>query len=309
MESVAKLLLNYLNDVINDSEHAYLNLQDLPEEFQEFGKKFIYFIQCIKEAFSLAGALAEGNLNIKPPPPGNEMASTLKSLHASLKHLTWQTQQVAKGDYGQKVDFMGEFSEAFNTMTSQLERQRESLLEQIEIGNQRTEALEQSNSLFKDAAYTDILTDTFNRRYGMKMLGDWLAEGRSFVLCFVDMDDLKCVNDMFGHSEGDKYIIQVAEVLRNFSSESVLCRIGGDEFMIMTQGIDEDKSIKRMETLRSNLINSNFAEGCYAHSISYGIVEAGEDTTLSASDILSIADERMYEYKRKHKKRRNLKSN
>lgn len=201
------------------------------------------------------------------------------------------------------------FLRPFNTMTSQLERQRESLLEQIEIGNQRTEALEQSNSLFKDAAYTDILTDTFNRRYGMKMLGDWLAEGRSFVLCFVDMDDLKCVNDMFGHSEGDKYIIQVAEVLRNFSSESVLCRIGGDEFMIMTQGIDEDKSIKRMETLRSNLINSNFAEGCYAHSISYGIVEAGEDTTLSASDILSIADERMYEYKRKHKKRRNLKSN
>ncbi len=304
MESVAELLLNYLNDVINDPEHAYLSLQELPEEFQKFGEKLIYFTQCITEASSLAKALAKGNLNIKPPPPGNEMAASLKSLHASLKHLTWQTQQVAKGDYGQKVDFMGEFSEAFNTMTSQLEKQRESLLEQIEIGYKRAEALEQSNILFKDAAYTDILTNSFNRRYGMKVLDDWLAEGRSFVLCFVDIDNLKCVNDRFGHSEGDNYIIQVAEILRSFSSESILCRIGGDEFMILAQGLDNDKAIKRMETLRNSQITYNFPEDrSYAHCISYGIIEISEDNTLSASDILSIADERMYEYKRTHKKK------
>jgi diguanylate cyclase (GGDEF)-like protein len=164
--------------------------------------------------------------------------------------------------------------------------------------------LEQSNILFKDAAYTDILTNSFNRRYGMKVLDDWLAEGRSFVLCFVDIDNLKCVNDRFGHSEGDNYIIQVAEILRSFSSESILCRIGGDEFMILAQGLDNDKAIKRMETLRNSQITYNFPEDrSYAHCISYGIIEISEDNTLSASDILSIADERMYEYKRTHKKK------
>ena len=142
MESVANLLLNYLNNVIKDPEKAHLEIQDLPEELQELGERLIYLTQCIKETSSLAKAMAIGNLNVKLPPPDNEMASSLKSLHASLRHLTWQTQQVAKGDYGQKVDFMGEFSEAFNSMTSQLEKQRESLLEQIKIGYNRTEYLE-----------------------------------------------------------------------------------------------------------------------------------------------------------------------
>lgn len=305
MESVANLLLNYLNNVIKDPEKAHLEIQDLPEELQELGERLIYLTQCIKETSSLAKAMAIGNLNVKLPPPDNEMASSLKSLHASLRHLTWQTQQVAKGDYGQKVDFMGEFSEAFNSMTSQLEKQRESLLEQIKIGYNRTEYLEKSNNLFKDAAYTDTLTGTFNRRYGMEALNDWLDTGISFVLCFVDIDNLKCMNDKFGHSQGDSYIIQVAEDLSSFSSESILCRIGGDEFMILAKGLSDYEAIRRMEGLRNNMINSNFEERpFFIHSISYGIIEVSGDAKMSASDILSIADDRMYEYKREHKKRK-----
>ena len=45
---------------------------------------------------------------------------TLKHFHASLRHLTWTTQQIAKGDFNHEVDFMGDFSAAFNSMTQQL---------------------------------------------------------------------------------------------------------------------------------------------------------------------------------------------
>ena len=54
---------------------------------------------------------------------------TLKHLHASLKHLTWTTQQIAKGDFSLEVDFMGDFSVAFNSMTQQLKDSFEALKE------------------------------------------------------------------------------------------------------------------------------------------------------------------------------------
>ena len=64
--------------------------------------------------------MSVGNFDCALPSPDNEIAASLKSLHASLKHLTWQAQQVAKGDYNQRVDFMGDFSIAFNNMIEQL---------------------------------------------------------------------------------------------------------------------------------------------------------------------------------------------
>ena len=121
MNQVAELLFGYLRDVIYEPENANLDVEQLPEDFQELGRGFVYFAQCVMEAEEFAGALAKGDLAGKLPSPGNEIAAPLKSLHASLKHLTWQTQQVAQGDYQQRVGFMGEFSEAFNSMAQQLE--------------------------------------------------------------------------------------------------------------------------------------------------------------------------------------------
>jgi len=56
----------------------------------------------------------------KEPPARNYLVSSFKQLHANLLHLTWQSQQIAKGDYNQEVSFMGDFSIAFNSMTQSL---------------------------------------------------------------------------------------------------------------------------------------------------------------------------------------------
>ncbi len=65
--------------------------------------------------------LARGDINVEIPKGKIRILHWLKGLLASLNHLTWVTKQIAAGDFSQRVDFMGEFSEAFNSMTRQLE--------------------------------------------------------------------------------------------------------------------------------------------------------------------------------------------
>lgn len=82
--------------------------------------------------------LAKGNLDVQIP-KNNFLASPFKQLHSSLSHLTWQTQQIAKGDFFQRVDFMGDFSQAFNTMTNALQESQDQLLVEIEKFKQLAE--------------------------------------------------------------------------------------------------------------------------------------------------------------------------
>ncbi len=76
--------------------------------------------------------LASGKLNDLQFSHGNFLASPFKELHSRLKHLTWQAKQVAGGDYAQRVDFMGEFSEAFNFMIRALKYKDRMLRKKID---------------------------------------------------------------------------------------------------------------------------------------------------------------------------------
>ncbi|WP_312699445.1 diguanylate cyclase domain-containing protein [Sedimentibacter sp.] len=294
MDSIADILQEYLNNVIYNPEHAVLDLQKLPEDFKEFGKNLVFFSDCVIETGAFAKAISNGNLGAKLPPPSNEIAAPLKALHASLKHLTWQTQQVAKGDYQQRVDFMGDFSAAFNKMVEQLEHRKQTMMEDISRGREQLEK-------FRDIANIDILTQLGNRRYGMETMDRWILERRRFIMCFIDIDNLKFVNDKFGHFEGDKYITSVSGRLQGFSSDAVVCRIGGDEFMLLSEKWDIETARDKLEKLRSSLIDQDCA---YDRSISYGIIRVESDNSIDTCDLLSAADEKMYEYKREYKLRK-----
>ncbi len=148
----------------------------------------------------------------------------------------------------------------------------------------------------------DMLTQVYNRHNGMYILEKWLSENRSFILCFTDIDNLKYVNDRFGHSEGDRYIIRISKTLQEFSQNAVICRIGGDEFLLLAENHKIDDAKMQMELLRTRL--ADFVDNpdiSYESSISYGIVQVGDHNGLSVSELLSIADEEMYEYKRIYK--------
>ena len=92
--------------------------------------RLISFVQEIHE-FILP--LSKGHLeDVKVPPTKNFFASPFKELHSHLQHLTWQARQVAHGDYTQRVDFMGDFSEAFNFMIVSLNNSEKMLNRKIE---------------------------------------------------------------------------------------------------------------------------------------------------------------------------------
>jgi soluble cytochrome b562 len=88
-------------------------------------------ITFMEEIHQFINPLARGELSEIKLSAGNFLASPFKELHSRLYHLTWQAKQVADGDYGQRVDFMGEFSEAFNAMVVALERNERLLREKI----------------------------------------------------------------------------------------------------------------------------------------------------------------------------------
>ncbi|MBF0516219.1 MAG: response regulator [Nitrospirae bacterium] len=87
-------------------------------------------------------SLARGDLNFEPPKGKMRITHSLKSLQASLRNLTWVTQQIAKGNFTLSVDFMGEFSSAFNSMTRQLETSFDGLKEAEETLQTRVNDME-----------------------------------------------------------------------------------------------------------------------------------------------------------------------
>ncbi|MCL2762907.1 MAG: HD domain-containing protein [Treponema sp.] len=150
MSKTSELLFDYLKNVFYGNKDAELNLEALDEDFTDVGKALVYFTHCYSECRTFASTLAAGNLEAAIPSEKNEMAASLKSLHAGLKHLTWQAQQVAKGDYSQRVDFMGAFSDAFNTMIEQLSERHHKLEELVHIKTRTV--VELQNAVLKTMA-------------------------------------------------------------------------------------------------------------------------------------------------------------
>lgn len=153
------------------------------------------------------------------------------------------------------------------------------------------------------AANSDQMTGLYNRRYCMKVLESYVAEKISFSVCFADLDRLKYVNDNFGHAFGDEYIKLAARILKeSFRDEDVICRFGGDEFVVLLKGCDDKCMDVRMKQVRKRLeqyASENKRE--YRMSISYGIINCNKDNKLSAEEILNQSDEKMYRFKQLHR--------
>lgn len=110
------------------------------KQFVEYVNRFISQYEAFGQCMS---ALSRGNLDFNPPRGRMHVLQSLKNVQANLRHLTWKTQQIAKGDFAQRVDFMGEFSAAFNGMALQLK-------EAFETIEQKNRDLAEANSIIKE---------------------------------------------------------------------------------------------------------------------------------------------------------------
>lgn len=106
-----------------ETAEAVENSTDFDPALKELCNAVNRLIGSCNDAHDFIRALAEGNLEV-PAPPRNLLISRFKQLQANLLHLTWQTGQIAAGDYSQRVYFMGGFSSSFNAMVEALEEKR-----------------------------------------------------------------------------------------------------------------------------------------------------------------------------------------
>jgi diguanylate cyclase (GGDEF)-like protein/PAS domain S-box-containing protein len=91
--------------------------------------------------------LSKGDLSAPLPSRDNHLAAPFKELHSRLQELTWQAQQIARGDYSQRVDYMGDFSAAFNGMVELLKAREESLKAEISGRARAEEELQRERDL------------------------------------------------------------------------------------------------------------------------------------------------------------------
>jgi two-component system cell cycle response regulator len=255
----------------------------VPEEINP-DSEYAGEIQQLKEYLAslqnFAMALCRGDLSQTQDMFGGPIAGSLKSLQASLRHLTWQAKQIADGDFSQRIDFMGEFSDAFNTMVERLGAMRENLVH---------------------LSTHDALTGLFNRAC-FDAEFERLSNGREFPvsIVMVDINGLKEVNDFQGHSAGDQLIRKTADTLRTaVRAGDIVTRIGGDEFAIILPRTTADTAQEILSRIRSCAQTEEYTgQELY--------LAVGAATALDRENMhhaLKEADRRMYRDKAEFKRR------
>lgn len=271
-EKLLDVLIALLCDVkLTDTKH-------LDEELLN-SEKFQLIYNVINDLRDLTVALNKGDLK-KVTREKGFILSNLKALQANLRHLTWQTQKIAEGDFSQKVEFLGDFSKAFNKMTFKLK--------------------ENSEKLTNLASY-DSLTQIPNRLSLDLFLEDSFSTNTEICILTIDIDRFKKINDSYGHDIGDLVLIHVSNILKKqFRSTDLLARYGGEEFTAVLPNTDIDTakqialhSVKAVRLLPLKLGNDIEIPV----TISIGISKKAFGDT-SFRDILKRSDEALYESKR-----------
>lgn len=152
-------------------------------------------------------------------------------------------------------------------------------------------------------AHTDVMTETLNRERGLQVLRSEIdrmrqSDGRLSV-SYVDVDGLKYVNDTWGHTEGDRLLVAISGVLREtVRNTDMVCRMGGDEFLLILPGCDKENAQSIMDKVESRLEEINASnENSFLCSVSYGIKEIDSSYDGGLEDLIDEADRMMYHNK------------
>lgn len=158
--------------------------------------------------------------------------------------------------------------------------------------------LERQDDLIR-TAFTDQLTGLGNRGGFARSLEELWEQDTPVTMAFIDIDNLKHCNDVFGHDEGNRYILQVSLYLKLYMEvDEAAFRIGGDEFAILSTIATEDDLAERLEHCRTVLLKNNDSE--MPHSFSYGVSHADPALGEASNRMTLDADHRMYDYKLRH---------
>ncbi|MDL2210867.1 GGDEF domain-containing protein [Desulfovibrio sp. OttesenSCG-928-O18] len=252
------------------------------------------------------------------------VAGKLKGLQAHLLHLTWQIQQVAAGDFTQRVEFMGDFAKAFNSMVEQLDsaltalRHKEeeltsitqALRHEVQQKDNALVALSKSEARFRYMAEHDTLTGVLNRRsfYDLAALELDIARQKQFPcnLVMLDIDHFKRFNDTYGHLEGDAALRHVTETAKAaLRQEDLMGRYGGEEFVLFLPHTDLEEGKNIADRLRIAIADSpvQTKRGPVPVTVSMGLAHVPPDLGKKRDvpfleEALGLADDALYAAKK-----------
>lgn len=156
------------------------------------------------------------------------------------------------------------------------------------------------NRILSTIVYTDPLTGIMNRTKYEEIVEEIEKESKESIIVYsFDLNNLKKVNDKYGHEMGDMYIKGFANSLKEiFESIGFVGRLGGDEFTVILENSDIDNGIDKLQRCFSKYMKEYNID--YEASFAYGIADSRLEN-VSIKDLINLADDRMYEYKKQQK--------
>ena len=244
-----------------------------------------------------------------------------KRLMHPILLLTQAAQNMAQGKLEGNEDLLhihrddevGILANTFNDVSSKLEKSyrelkelNESLEEKIRT---RTQDLEISKNELKILASIDPMTKLYNRRYfseiSEKMFDTGKRKHNNVSLILFDIDNFKNINDIYGHHIGDDVIISVANILiENTRKDDIVCRYGGEEYIIILPDTDLESSMKIAENIRGLVeekVIKLLKEKELRITISVGVSMVNTVVDNDIEIAVNKADNAMYEAKRSGK--------
>jgi diguanylate cyclase (GGDEF)-like protein len=180
--------------------------------------------------------------------------------------------------------------------TLELKRANNRLIEEIA-------ECEKSEAKVRELSLTDELTGLYNRR-GLLVMADLAFKiadrmREKIHLIYIDVDDLKVINDTFGHAQGDQALIDVAEILKSCHRKSdVIARIGGDEFVVLTlHQADIDKFVLLARIQKTIDIHNTTPARLFHISLSIGFAQCMDGNRSTLDEYIKTADQEMYKHK------------
>jgi diguanylate cyclase (GGDEF)-like protein len=293
---LAPEVVAYLNRILFDS----LPAPAVPQRLERV-EGLSPLAMALNDMRLFAERLAAGDLSGELAVRG-AFAGSLKTLQSNLRHVAWQASRVAQGDFSQSVDFMGDFSTAFNAMVQELDR--------------TLAVLRASELKYRQLAITDSLTGLYNLRYfftiAEKEFRRALRHRRPAAVIMLDIDNFKSINDRHGHAVGDTVLREFARVLgRSLRGADVLARYGGEEFIVLLPETGCDPAVAVAEKLKKGVEGCfiGLESGCLNITASFGVscFEIFSGNRLTASDIMEQvvkrADQALYQSKNTGKNR------
>lgn len=164
--------------------------------------------------------------------------------------------------------------------------------------------LKEELSEMRRRAYYDELTGLANRRFFIDSLEGRISRcqryGDNCAVLFLDVDNLKAVNDEHGHAAGDALLVRLGEILKiNTRTSDVIARIGGDEFCLLMDNLDSDRVVDKIASLADQFASANYRFNGKKLPVSAAIGYCFVGPKDTVEGLMSRADAAMYRVKEK----------